>query len=151
VKIARFQKLRPNDQNICAAVAEVAGDMILLEYPEGTNTRIADPHETSLFSACGEKPLKMTPIKVTTLTDVIKQSVFRAQHFHYLNVDCEGKDLSVLKGLNFARYSPDLITVEALTKAAQAEFTAFLENLGYELTDIVRLTLFFKKGPASAA
>ena len=150
VKIARFEKLRPNDQNICAAVAEIVGDMILLEYAEGTNTRIADPRETNLFSACGEEPLKMTPIKVTTLTDVIEQSVFRAQHFHYLNVDCEGKDLSVLKGLDFARYSPDLITVEALTKTAQAELTAFLGGHGYALTDVVRLTLFFKKRPTLA-
>ena len=92
----------------------------------------------------------MTPTRLTTLTDVIEQSAFRGQHFHYLNVDCEGKDLSVLKGLDFSRYSPDLITVEALTKAAQAELTAYLTDLGYELTDMVRLTLFFKKCAASA-
>ena len=30
----------------------------------------------------------------------------------YFNGDCEGRDLSVLK-VDFSRYSPDLITVEA--------------------------------------
>jgi enamine deaminase RidA (YjgF/YER057c/UK114 family) len=39
--------------------------------------------------------------------------------------------------------------VEAHTKTEQAELTAFLESCGYELTDIVRITLFFKKCPAS--
>lgn len=92
-----------------------------------------------------------------TLTHVIEQSVFRGQHFHYLNVDCEGQDLFVLKGLDFSRYSPDLITVEAhhglgcgdvgtfVNKTSQAELTAFLECRGYQLTDIVRVTLFFNK------
>jgi Methyltransferase FkbM domain len=152
VKIRRFEKLRPRDENICAAVAEAPGDMVRLEYaPEALTNRIAHPAEKNLLSACGEEPLNVTPIKVTTLTRIIDESAFRGQHFHYLNVDCEGQDLSVLKGLDFSRYSPNLITVEALTKTAQAELFAFLEPFHYQLTDIVRLTLFFKKWPTSDA
>jgi FkbM family methyltransferase len=146
VKIARFEKLRPRDQNICAAVGEVPRNMVYLEYSsEGLTNRIVDSSEKTLLSGIGEKPLKVSPIRVTTLTQVIEQSAFRGQHFHYLNVDCEGQDLSVLKGLDFSRYSPDLITVEAFTRTARPELTAFLADLGYELTDIVHLTLFFKK------
>ena len=140
-RIASFEKLRPQDVNICAAVGEAIRDMIYLQYPLGVTDRIAEPGEENLLSIQGEKPLKATPIKVRTLTDIIEQSTFRGQHFHYLNVDCEGNDLSVLKGLDFPRYSPDLITVEALTKAARVELTSSLESFGYELTDIVRLTL----------
>jgi len=150
VKIARFEKLRPRDQNICAAVAEAPRDMVYLEYPMGVTNRIADSGEKNLLSLCGEKPLKVTPIRVTTLSDIIEQSVLRGQHFHYLNVDCEGQDLSVLKGLDFSRYSPDLITAEAHTKTERAELTAFLECRGYQLTDILRITLLFKKCAASA-
>jgi len=150
VKIARFEKLRPQDVNICAAVGEAIRDMIHLQYPMGFTDRIAEPGEENLLSFCDEKPLKATPIKVRTLTQIIEQSAFRGQHFHYLNVDCEGQDLSVLKGLDFSRYSPDLITVEAHAKTEQAELTAFLESRGYELTDIVRITLFFKKCLAPA-
>jgi len=148
MKIARFKKLRPRDENVCVAVGEVPADMIYLEYrPEGPTNRVANPGERNPVSLIGEKPAKVTPIRVTTLTHIIEDSAFRGQHFHYLNVDCEGQDLSVLKGLDFSRYSPDLITVEAFTKTAQAELTAFLAGLGYELTDIVRLTLFFRKSP----
>ena len=151
VKIARFEKLRPQDQNICAAVAEKPRDMVYLEYSaKGPTNRIADPGEKELLSGIGEKPLKATPIRMTTLTHIIEQSVFRGQHFHYLNVDCEGQDLSVLKGLDFSRYSPELISVEAFTKAARPELTAFLGGLGYELTDMVHLTLFFQKCATSA-
>jgi len=147
-KIARFEKLRPQDHNICAAVGEAPGEMIYLEYPsEGLTNRIVDSGEKNLLSSIGEKPLKVNPIRVMTLTHIIEQSVFRGQHFHYLNVDCEGQDLSVLKGLDFSRYSPELITVEAFNKTARAELAAFLVDRGYELTDMVHLTLFFSKYP----
>jgi hypothetical protein len=120
--------------------------MVYLEYsPEGLTNRIVDPGEKDLLSGIGERPLKVTPIRVTTLTHIIEQSVFRKQHFHYLNVDCEGQDLSVLKGLDFSGYSPELISVEAFAKTARADLTAFLAGLGYELTDMVHLTLFFRK------
>jgi hypothetical protein len=149
VKIARFEKLRPQDQNICAAVAEKPREMVYLEYSaEGLTNRIADPGEKDVLSGIGEKPLKVTPIRVTTLTHIIEQSVFRGQHFHYLNIDCEGQDLSVLKGLDFSLYSPELISVEAFTKETRPELTAFLTDLGYELSDMVHLTLFFKKTSA---
>jgi hypothetical protein len=74
---------------------------------------------------------------------LLLKSTFRGQHIHYLNLDCEGRDLSVLKGLDFSRYSPDLITVEASTKTDQAELTAFLQCRGYQLSDVMRITLFF--------
>ena len=65
VKIARFEKLRPQDVNICAAVGEAIRDMIHLQYPMGFTDRIAEPGEENLLSFCDEKPLKATPIKVT--------------------------------------------------------------------------------------
>jgi FkbM family methyltransferase len=148
-KISRFEKLRPQDENICAGVSDLPRDMVYLEYPKGFTNRIVESGEENMLSFCDEKPLKATPIKVRTLTDIIEQSAFRGQHFHYLNVDCEGHDLSVLKGFDFSRYAPDLITVEAHTKTEQSELTAFLESRGYQLSDIVRITLFFTKCPAS--
>lgn len=151
VKIARFEKLRPRDQNVCAAVAEAPREMLYFEYAKGVTDRTADCGEKNQLSVCGERPTKVSRVRATTLTHIIEESAFRGDHFHYLNVDCEGQDLSVLRGLDFSRYSPDLITVEAWTKTAQAELSAFLERLGYELTDIVRLTLFFKRSVASAA
>ena len=46
VKIARFEKLRPLDENVCAAVGDVPRDMVYLEYSsEGLTNRIADPAE----------------------------------------------------------------------------------------------------------
>jgi FkbM family methyltransferase len=151
VKIARFEKLRPQDVNVCAAVGEAVRDMIYLQYPLGVTDRIVEAGAGELLSGCDEQPLTATRIRLATLTQIIEKSAFRGQHFHYLNVDCEGLDLAVLKGLNFSRYSPNLITVEAWTKAARTELAGFLEPHGYELTDIVRLTVFFEKRVAAEA
>jgi len=147
-KIARFQKHRPRDHNICAAVSATAQEMVWLQYPESTTDRLVTQSESELLSACGEKPLKTTPVKALPLTEILDASPFRGNHFHYLNIDCEGHDLEVLQGLDFRRYAPELITVEALSEAARSGLTNFLVPLGYRLTDIVGLTLFFKKGAA---
>jgi hypothetical protein len=144
-KIACFDKIRPQDQNIYAAIAESPREMNWLEYSLGATNRLGELGENEMLSACGEKPIKVTPIKVMPLTKILDQSKFRDKHFHYLNIDCEGHDLAVLKGLDFVRYAPDLITVEALTKDAQSELITFLQPVSYQLTDIVCLTLFFKK------
>jgi len=147
-KVARFQKLRPRDHNICAAVSATAQEMVWLQYPESTTDRLVTQSETELLSACGEKPLKTTPVKALPLTQILEASPFRRNHFHYLNIDCEGHDLAVLQGLDFRRYEPDLITVEALSETARTELTDFLKPLSYRLTDIVGLTLFFKNTAA---
>src|SRR5262252_5121055 len=64
VKIARFEKLRSRDQNICAALSDAPRDMLRLECSgEGLTTRIVDPGEGNLLSGIGERPLKVTPIK----------------------------------------------------------------------------------------
>ena len=149
-KIALFEELRPRDQNVCAAIAESPREMIWLKYPQSTTDRLVELNESELLSACGETPIKKTPIKVMSLTHVLDQSAFKNKQFHYLNIDCEGHDLAVLQGLDFTRYSPTLITVEALNKSAQSVLTDFLQPLGYQLTDMVSLTLFFKKARPAA-
>jgi FkbM family methyltransferase len=144
-KIARFEKQRPHDHNVCAAVSDTAEDLVWLHYAEDTTDRLAMGGEQNLISPQGEPPLKSTPVKTMTLTQILDASPFGGNHFHYLNIDCEGHDLAVLQGLDFRRYAPDLITIEALSETARANLTSFLEPLGYRLTDSVRLTLFFKK------
>ncbi len=144
-KIARFEIQRPHDYNVCAAVSNTVEEMIWLHYAEGTTDRLAPRDEQNLVSVQGEQPLKSTPVKSMTLTQILDASPFRGEHFQYLNIDCEGHDLAVLQGLDFRRYAPELITIEALSETARANLSDFLEPLGYRLTDSVRLTLFFKK------
>jgi FkbM family methyltransferase len=144
-KIVRFEKLRPQDHNVCAAISDTPVDLLWLHYSQGTTDRIVAVGEKNRRSDQGEEPLKTTPVRARPLTEILDASPFHGQRFRYLNIDCEGHDLAVLRGLDFQRYAPELITVEALTEAARAGLTAFLEPLGYRLTDIVRLTLFYKK------
>ncbi len=147
-KVKRFETLRPDDYNVCAAVSDAAKEMVWLDYREGTTDRLVARGERNLISAQGEKPLSKTRVKTMTLTEILDASPYREKHFHYLNIDCEGYDLAVLQGLDFQRYAPDLITIEALSDTAHAKLTRFLEPRGYRLTDIVRLTLFYKRYPA---
>ena len=58
------------------------------------------------------KNFKKKKIKSETLTSIIDKTKFNGIKINFLNIDAEGNDLEVLKGLNFKRYKPKLICVE---------------------------------------
>ncbi len=53
-------------------------------------------------------------VTTTTLDAVLTAAPRKIDRIGYLNIDCEGRDLEVLKGFDLAKYSPDVITIEAL-------------------------------------
>ncbi len=61
----------------------------------------------------------------------------------YVNIDCEGHDLEVLKGLNLERYRPALITIEALAPDAAKAIINYLVASGYMHKETLRWTLLF--------
>ena len=51
-------------------------------------------------------------IKSNTLTNIIDKTKYKDQKIDFLSIDTEGKDLEVLKSLNFERYNPKYICIE---------------------------------------
>jgi FkbM family methyltransferase len=70
-------------------------------------------------------------VKTTSLTDVFEEFEFPA-NFEYLSVDTEGSELEVLKGLDFEKFSPLLITIEHNFTSNREIVQQFLLALGYE-------------------
>lgn len=144
-KIELFKQARPHDQNVVAAISDQRKTVRHLKYPLGTTNRIAEITQTNFKSICNEEPQEITEIETVTLTEILDNSPFHDRKIDYLNVDCEGHDFEVLKGLDYQRYAPYIITVEAHTADEQKVLKKFLAEMGYELTAILRYTLVFKK------
>src|SRR5258708_5953295 len=57
-----------------------------------------------------------------------------ATHFphgvHFISIDAEGFDFQILQSIDFARYRPKLVCIEAAT--GQKEFDAFFNPIGYD-------------------
>jgi hypothetical protein len=83
----------------------------------------------------------------TTLTELLAAHLPAGAAVDFLNVDCEGVDLSVLQGLDWARWSPRVVAVEAYDDPSRQKMTEFVTARGYTLVAQAVLTLIFVRTP----
>ena len=72
-----------------------------------------------------------------------------SENIDYLSIDTEGTELNVLKGLNFKKIKPSLLTVEDndfdLDSSGKKEKINYMKNQGYTLINNIGVTMFFFK------
>jgi FkbM family methyltransferase len=135
-KVARFVSLRPDDDNICCAVSDTQREYVI-ENRGRTTERIRLLRE-------GEKLVNQDSlIQSRTLESCLVDTIAAKRGFDYLNIDCEGHDFAVLRQVDFDKYSPSIITVEALDSDSERDVCCFLETRGYRLTEKIKWTLLF--------
>ncbi len=142
-KILAFRILRPGDTNVVAAVSDRA--VVKCIYTDKWYSTRA-----TLNAGFGEGDFtRVREITTTTLTALLDNSPFRGQPIDLLNVDVEGEDIKVLRGLDFARYRPVLILVERLStdidEILGSDLNVLLAGLGYRLANWVGFTLFYRR------
>jgi FkbM family methyltransferase len=94
-------------------------------------------------SLLGEKPVSTRSIQTTTLSDIIAASPFKPEEINYVNIDCEGHDLEVLRGLDLNRCRPRVIAIEGWTSEERRMQSEFLEGFGYRLNQFHSLVSLF--------
>jgi len=135
-KVARFVSLRPEDDNICCAVSDVRREYVIENHGR-TTERIRLLRE-------GEKLVNQDSlIQSKTLESCLVDTVAAERGFDYLNIDCEGHDFAVLRQVDFEKYSPSIITIEALDNDSERTICQFLETRGYRFTEKIKWTLLF--------
>ena len=78
-----------------------------------------------------------TPLPCLPLDTIMEKVGVR--HVHFFSLDVEGAELEVLKGIDFTRFSFDVMAVEAdetdlnIANGKDKEILEFLESKGYEL------------------
>ena len=142
-KIARFRVLRPLDHNVVAALSSSAEEKRMFHYDDGAIDRLGDVGERDWESAIRTKPLCSALVHTETLDSVLRKSPFPIPSIGYLNVDCEGYDLEVLRGLSLDRYKPAIITIEARSSQERKDVSDYLLPRGYAHLETVSLTLVF--------
>jgi hypothetical protein len=146
-KILAFRILRPGDVNVVAAVSDraVVRDVYTDKWYSTRATlssEIADGGDAGEFRRARE-------VTTTTLTAILDGSPFHDRPIDLLNVDVEGEDVNVLRGLDFVRYRPALILVERLSTDIEeilaSDLHALLAGLGYRFANWVGYTLFYRR------
>jgi FkbM family methyltransferase len=90
----------------------------------------------------GERKIVKKTIK--TLTTLL-ESINFPNHIELLKMDVEGGEYPIIQGINFSKYSFDLITIEANYQNEYEKCKIILNKNGYQEFKNVGIDVFFKK------
>ncbi|MEJ8847073.1 FkbM family methyltransferase [Variovorax rhizosphaerae] len=137
--------LRPRDVNLGVAVGETSGSLTM-NLIEGSGLSTANEAFAEQHAAAGHA-IRKHEVDMLTLTQVWEQHVPMGQPVHFLKVDVEGFERSVLAGNDWVRHRPWIVLVEATLPNTQIEsheeWEPILENAGYRFVYADGLNRFY--------
>ena len=133
---AQLAAHRPRDINLNVAASDVAGRLTLYDHPEGgLGTVIKD------FAARHEADFNFTmkTVEVDTVTLSSLCEDYAAAEIHFLKIDVEGHEEEAIRGMDFARFRPWILCIEAteprnLDVMTFAAWEPLVTGAGYDFT-----------------
>lgn len=130
-----FQKLqreRPKDINLQIAASDSKGELRFFEV-QGTGLSTTDPEYAKRHARENGYAVIEYSVPTRTLTDICLQQC--VSEVHFLKIDVEGCEFSVLNGLDFSIIRPWIVLVESTLPGLQIEdyegWEPLLLNHGY--------------------
>ena len=108
-----FDHMRPNDLNYNYAVSN-KNEVIKLFYQKELS-QLSTTERTQAESAF-QGNIKEKEIQAFTLDEILNRDKYKDIKIDFLDIDVEGADLKVLKGLSFDKFQPELVCVEIYDK-----------------------------------
>jgi FkbM family methyltransferase len=105
-----FLEQRPRDVNLAIAAGAVDGELTLYDVPAVRGWASPEESVARLHRAEGHEVAEVT-VPVRTLTAVCAEHV--KGEIHFLKIDVEGFEGEVLRGMDFARWRPWVLVIEA--------------------------------------
>jgi FkbM family methyltransferase len=105
-----FLERRPRDVNLAIAAGATNGELTLYDTPDVRGWASPEQSVAELHRLEGHEVIEMS-VPVRTLASVCEQYV--QGDIHFLKIDVEGFEGEVLKGMDFARWRPWILVIEA--------------------------------------
>ncbi len=105
-----FLEQRPRDINLAIAAGATNGELTLYDTPQVRGWASPEQSVAELHRSEGHEVVEMT-VPVRTLASVCEEHV--KGDIHFLKIDVEGFEGEVLKGMDFARWRPWVLVIEA--------------------------------------
>lgn len=124
--IAAFDEQRPGDVNLAVAAGSAAGTLTLYDVPAVRGWASPERSVADLHRAEGHAVAELT-VPMRTLADVCAEHVHGDVHF--LKIDVEGFEGEVLRGMDFERWRPWILVIEATLPNSRETNHASWEHL----------------------
>ena len=144
-----FNILRKKDKNICAAIS--SSNKKVTQYID----HIYSPVNTidKNFSQVISKRLKTKPfseknIFTNTFSEIVKKNEIQITKIDFLNIDVEGHDYDVLKGIDLLNIKPKIICIEIDNhekNLSNQKIKNYLIKFNYKIIKSIGLNAFFEK------
>jgi FkbM family methyltransferase len=106
----KIQSERARDINLCVAAGAEKGQLQLFDFP-GTGLATPDREIAHLHQKEHQEKYESLSVPVLTLSEICTS--YHLAPIHFLKIDVEGGELSVLQGINLEVIRPWVIVVEA--------------------------------------
>lgn len=112
----RFKDERPRDINLALAAGNATSEFTLYEVEGITGWASLDKQVAQMHAADGYK-VSETLVQVLPLSEICARHV--QGEIHFLKIDVEGFEEQVLRGMDFVRWRPWVLVVEATLPGSQ--------------------------------
>jgi FkbM family methyltransferase len=124
--VAAFQAQRPRDINLGIAAGSTDGTLTLYDVPAVRGWASPERDVADAHRADGYEVAELT-VPVRTLASVCAEHV--TGEIHFLKIDVEGFEGEVLRGMDFARWRPWVLAIEATLPGSRETNHASWESL----------------------
>ena len=130
-----FNACRKNDLNITACLSDKIEEVEVYMDSEFSALNSINKNNIKKF---GLNNLKKKRVQTTLFNKLIKKN------FDFLNIDCEGNDLKILKTIDLKKFTPKIINIE-VSKDNKKQIYEYLNFYGYGIYEVKSMSHIFKK------
>ena len=145
--IKLFKIFRPKDVSLNMAISSKSGFVNSYIFDSGSGLNTLEKNWADKWKKIINKDYEIIKIKKEKLTTLLKKYKC-PKDFDLLNIDVEGHEIEVIKGLDFKIYKPKIILIEIHAKKTDEIFKSkvykYLTKKNYELISQYYQTSFFK-------
>ena len=126
-----FNYMRPKDLNYHCAISDKTENIKVFYQKELSQLSTTERAQAeSVFQG----KIKEKDIQAFTLDEILSRDKYSNSKIDFLDIDVEGADLKVLRGLSFDKFKPELVCVEIHeNEIKKSDIYNFLINKNYEL------------------
>ena len=126
-----FNFMRPKDLNYNCAISDKNENIKLFYQKELSQLSTIEKSQAEIVF---QGDIKEKEIKAFTLDEILSRDRYKNSKIDLLDIDVEGADLKVLRGLSFEKFKPELVCVEIHAKEIKkSDIYNFLTDKNYEL------------------